>query len=440
MARRPFRYLWPTGISRPGASVLEGPGGFLANWRIVFTLRRAALSFGLCLLALPVLAPAVAGAQTVVSLTFDDGIVRHYTEARPQLAAHGMLGTFYINSGTVSAPGTPNRFTMTWSEIDALHAERNEIGGHTVNHVNLEGASYEEAQSQICDDAATLRGRGYQVIDFAYPEGAGYDTDDVREVLGDCGFVSARTYGELRGVCTSCPPVEGLPPPDPYRVRTPYPTGSDPATPQSLNLLKGWVTRAETAGGGWVPIVFHDICGGSVACPPTPFHPTNPAAFGHFLDFLASEQAAGRVEVKTVRHVLGYPDPAPPPPPGTATPREATPAAGDKVTAFASLSARSVQDIDKLYVSAGMSEAGTLIAGGSVNVPSASKVHRFRTTSTNAVPGKVVKLRLRLSKKSLRAVKRALRRHKKLRAKLTITARDRAGNAKIEKRTVRLRP
>ena len=82
----------------------------------------------------------------------------------------------------------------------------------------------------------------------------------------------------------------------------------------------------------------------------------------------------------------------------------------------------------------------TLSAGGSVNTSGASKVHRFKKVSAKAVPGTVVKLRLRLSKKSLKAVKRALRHHRKLKAKIRITARDAAGNSKSAKRSVRLKP
>ena len=42
-----------------------------------------------------------ARAETVVSLTFDDGIATQYNLARPLLASHGMHGTFFINSGNV---------------------------------------------------------------------------------------------------------------------------------------------------------------------------------------------------------------------------------------------------------------------------------------------------------------------------------------------------
>jgi peptidoglycan/xylan/chitin deacetylase (PgdA/CDA1 family) len=382
-------------------------------------------------LALAAVAPAGAGAQTVVSLMFDDGIATQFDNARPQLLAHGMLGTFYINSGNVGKYG----YYMNWSQVDALNADRNEIGGHTIDHVRLAGpgdppsVSPTEARRQICVDASTLRGRGYQVLDFAYPYGAGYDSSAVRTALHDCGFVSARNYGGLRDtVCTTCSYSETIPPGDPFALKS---TGFQDHQ-LTLNELQGWVTQAEMNGGGWVPIIFHDICDPGVCLSTTSPPSVRPTVFEQFLDWL---KGRGTV-VKTVRSVMGYPD-FPPPPPPVASPGKVV---ADKVTAFASLKVRASQDVDKLFVTASMAEAGTLSAAGSVNVPRASKVHRFKRVSANATPGTVVKLRLRLSKKRLRAVKRALRHHRKLKAKLTITARDRAGNTKTEKRTVRLRP
>jgi hypothetical protein len=112
----------------------------------------------------------------------------------------------------------------------------------------------------------------------------------------------------------------------------------------------------------------------------------------------------------------------------------------DKSTRFATLTTASKQDVDKLVVVASMAEAGTLTVGGTVNVPNLSKVYRFKTASATAAPGAITKLKLTLPEKAVKAVKRALKRHKKVKARLTITAKDKAGNEKTEKRTVALRP
>src|SRR5690348_17557104 len=45
-------------------------------------------------------------------------------------------------------------------------------------------------------------------------------------------------------------------PKNPYQTRTPQNVDED--TP--LSEIEGFVTDAETHGGGWVQLVFHDIC------------------------------------------------------------------------------------------------------------------------------------------------------------------------------------
>jgi hypothetical protein len=109
----------------------------------------------------------------------------------------------------------------------------------------------------------------------------------------------------------------------------------------------------------------------------------------------------------------------------------------DKSTAFSTLDARSPQRLGKLFIQASMSEPGTITVSGTVKV--GSKVYKFKTVSAKALPGLVMKLRPRLPKKALKAVRRALKRHKKLKAKVTVTARDNSGNVVSEKGTIRLK-
>ena len=242
----------------------------------------------LATLALPARATA---AQTIVSLTFDDGIATQ-NFARTEMTAHGMRGTFYVNSGNVGA----DPYFMSWSDVDALHAAGNEIGGHTVDHARLTNLTAAQQRQQICDDADALRARGYTVTSFAYPFGAGINSPSVRSALADCGFVSARKYGDLRGSdCPDpgCPTAEAIPPADPYAVNsTGFETG-----PLTLQKLQTWVTQAESNGGGWVPVVFHDICN---ACDDAS---VSQSVFQAFLDWLQPRAANGTI-VKTVREVM----------------------------------------------------------------------------------------------------------------------------------------
>src|SRR5438094_491664 len=87
----------------------------LADFRFILSARGRVVASLLGVFAVLALASTgQARAETVVSLTFDDGIATQYNLAGPLLASHGMHGTFFINSGNV---GTDPYF-MSWSDID----------------------------------------------------------------------------------------------------------------------------------------------------------------------------------------------------------------------------------------------------------------------------------------------------------------------------------
>jgi hypothetical protein len=109
----------------------------------------------------------------------------------------------------------------------------------------------------------------------------------------------------------------------------------------------------------------------------------------------------------------------------------------DAATGFTSLLVAARQRAGALRVRATMGESGTITAAGSVRA--AGRLFKLRAASTKAAAGKAVTLRPKLSKKALAAVKRALARHRKVSARLEVTARDGAGNTKTERRSVRLR-
>ena len=122
-----------------------------------------------------------------------------------------------------------------------------------------------------------------------------------RQALLDCGYVSARKFGDLYSVGLhrlELPLSERVPPTNAYGIRTPEFYAGE----YTLADLQGFVTQAEDSGGGWVPIVFHDICnqcaGSSVSA----------STISAFLDWLAPRSSNGTL-VKTVREVLNGPTP-----------------------------------------------------------------------------------------------------------------------------------
>jgi peptidoglycan/xylan/chitin deacetylase (PgdA/CDA1 family) len=237
--------------------------------------------------------PRLVAQPTLVSLTFDDGSSGQYT-VRSMLARHSMRATFYINSGTVGAPGI-----MTWDEISNLAADGNEIGGHTLDHIKLTSVSAREARRQIAHDRRALLARGFTVTNFAYPFGD-YNAR-IASIVRKCGYNSAR---RAWGLCPVSDPVvnDGG---TPSAVETP-PLQDLWATRtvgirawHSLAEIKSTVTRAEAAGGGWVTLVFHRVSddvdreGYSV----------RPHVFAGLLAWLEHRAATG-TEVRTVQDAV----------------------------------------------------------------------------------------------------------------------------------------
>jgi hypothetical protein len=109
------------------------------------------------------------------------------------------------------------------------------------------------------------------------------------------------------------------------------------------------------------------------------------------------------------------------------------------VLALGAVTAFSSQDVDKLSITLNPGEAVKVKLSGSVNVPGASKIFRFKTVSKSLGTGKT-KLSLKLASKARKVVKRGLRRKQKLKAKLTLVVTDNAGNTQTKKYTVRLKP
>ena len=102
----------------------------------------------------------------------------------------------------------------------------------------------------------------------------------------------------------------------------------------------------------------------------------------------------------------------------------------------------SSQDVDKLGITLSPGENLTATLSGTVSVPRTSKVFKFKTVTQSVAPraGPGTRLALKLSGKAKKAVKKALKRKKILKAKLKLLLMDAAGNKKTRKYKVRLKP
>jgi peptidoglycan/xylan/chitin deacetylase (PgdA/CDA1 family) len=238
--------------------------------------------------------PVPAPQQTVVSLTFDDAWSDQYV-ASSVLAAHGMQGTFYVNSGNI---GSSVSF-LGWSQLQSFQSAGNEVAGHTLNHVDLTTVSLTEAQRQVCQDRRALMSQGLTVTNFAYPYGATSSNTD--SIVQGCGYNSGRrSWGLCSPAQTGCPATETIPAQNIWQTRT----QSSIRSWTTVEDLQNAVMNAE-ATGGWITFVFHHICDG---CDSYAITPSN---FQAFLDWLQPRSANGTV-VKTVQEVIGGPlQPAP---------------------------------------------------------------------------------------------------------------------------------
>ena len=249
-----------------------------------FSLAFPLVGLMLCLTA--AVAPAPADAGTVVSLTFDDGQATQYQMRKP-LRKHGMRGTFYVNSREVCTAWCEFAWNMSWKQLAALAADGNEIGGHTLDHVDLTRRDIprSEKRRQICADRRKLAKRGFRPVSFAYPYGRHNAT--ARSLVRRCGYTSAR------GAAKTAVAVESVPPRDPYGMSAKGRTGEI-----ELAEMKAQVRDAEAVPDGWVQLAFHGIC--RTRCGDGW---VRPRTFRALLDWLAKREARGTV-VRTVRAVM----------------------------------------------------------------------------------------------------------------------------------------
>lgn len=270
--------------------------------------------------------PVHAATVTAVSLTFDDGDESQYSLAFQRgLQPSGMHGTFYIVTGNTDV----NSGAMTWSELASLYSDGSDVGGHTVDHIDLTSSSYTlaEKSAEVCDNFQALTDHGLNPASFAYPYGA-YDAT-AEQIVQSCGFSSARITGGIDRNGVGAGPVyaETIPPQDPYAVRTVYNGGG--SAPLTLSYLENSVTAAAQNGGGWVPFVFHEICSqvydpANYSYCATSWAPLELDTFKTFLGWLQNAGQPGGAPagtvVQTVRGVIT----GPPPPGGDTTPPSTT--------------------------------------------------------------------------------------------------------------------
>ncbi len=235
----------------------------------------------------PLVAPGV-----VVTIGFDDGTIDQFA-ALQELNAHGMHATFFINSGFIG-----DSDHMSVQQLKDLQTAGNEIGGHTIDHANIQPLSDAEAIHEVCNDRAQLQAWGLNVTSFAYPFGS-WDAH-AEGIVSGCGYTSARTVSGVSIHVAKGKIGETLPPADPYATRTP----PNPKKATKLTTMERYVTNAEdgvaaTGQSLWIQFVFHRYCDAHCGA-----YTVQPAKFKALLDFLQVEEGKQKVTVLTTAQAM----------------------------------------------------------------------------------------------------------------------------------------
>jgi Chitobiase/beta-hexosaminidase C-terminal domain len=222
----------------------------------------------------------------------------------------GVDRTYYTTDGTKPT---------TWSTVYGGPFTLNTAGSST--DVSLKGMTDNTQETdEVCQDRQNLIDHGFYPTSFAYPTGA-YDAQ-AESIVQSCGYTSGRAAGGIDVAGDGAGPVysETIPPKDLYATRTVYdqPTGTPPNVPPlSLSHLESAVTAAAENGGGWVQLVFHEIC--SQTLDPANYSfciddwgPIELSTLNVLLDWLQNSGQPGgappRTVVETVSGVIDGPD------------------------------------------------------------------------------------------------------------------------------------
>jgi peptidoglycan/xylan/chitin deacetylase (PgdA/CDA1 family) len=145
-----------------------------------------------------------------LAITFDDGYLDNYENARPVLERLSLPATFFVVSqwiGTSVVPWWDERSGvrhswMSWDQVRSLHQKGFEIGGHTQTHVDLGQVGAVEAREEIRGARLALeRQLAARVGLFAYPYGGRNNmTDSNRAAVKAAGFrCCCSSFGGVNG-------------------------------------------------------------------------------------------------------------------------------------------------------------------------------------------------------------------------------------------------
>ena len=105
--------------------------------------------------------------EQAVAITLDDGYDCQFDQAFPILRRHGLDGTLFLVSETVSTPRH-----VTWDQARRMTRAGMDVGSHSAHHYDLTTLSGSQLDAELLDSKETLeRELGIGIVQIAYPAG-----------------------------------------------------------------------------------------------------------------------------------------------------------------------------------------------------------------------------------------------------------------------------
>jgi len=230
--------------------------------------------------------------QSIVSLTFDDGLRCQFEKALPIMNRHGFKATFFLSANQDSTHDLWNNHVDDWWKIDwraddidqlkSLIRDGHEIGSHSVSHhpeklKRSDRADFEARESRILIEGWT----GAAITSFCYPF---YWSHAYL-----CGAVKDVGYKQARG--------GGLPPQ--YGPTNSYYSISDPASIDRFNIDCRQISSSENVDSWLQPGCWHVLTFHAVGEDKDGWEPISVTQFTLQMEELARHRDSGEVEVVT---------------------------------------------------------------------------------------------------------------------------------------------
>lgn len=196
----------------------------------------------------------------LVSLCFDDGYSVQYDTFYQALLDYGLKATFYVITSRIGM-----KDQLTWSQLNDLFKEGNEIGSHTHTHPHLTELSTEQLDRELRESKELLKPFGCKTMAYPYGE---YDSKVMRSAQDH--YLAARGYYDLSEKGRDFG-FNQSPPGELHRLKvipteTSLPTHSEPLLKLPISKFRtavGEMTQGASEKGAWMIFVFHGRNGAS---------------------------------------------------------------------------------------------------------------------------------------------------------------------------------